>query len=42
MILTGGNGNTGMKTCPSATFSTRNPGWIGLVYNPSHRVEASN
>jgi hypothetical protein len=42
MILKGGHGGTDMKTCPTATSHTRNPGWIGLVSNPNLRIDASN
>jgi hypothetical protein len=33
MILTGENGCTWRKTCPSATLSARNPTWTGLRLN---------
>jgi hypothetical protein len=33
MILTGRNPGTLRKTCPTTTFSTKNPVWTGLESN---------
>jgi hypothetical protein len=41
MILTGNNGRTRRKTCPSATLSTTNPIKIDQGANPGLRGERS-
>jgi hypothetical protein len=38
MILTGGNGSAGRKTCRSATVPTSNLTWTGVGLNPVLRA----
>jgi hypothetical protein len=39
MMLTGENQRTRRKTCPSATWSTKNPTWTDLSTNPGQQGE---